>query len=136
MADRLRAALRDSAERERRRGTTVIGPHRDDLRLTARDGDDGRDLRRFGSSGEQRTAALAIRLFEADRLRERLGREPIYLLDDVFAELDEERSQRLLTLLEEGRSGQVILTAPKAGDLELRDGRLERWRIRNGRILG
>ncbi len=136
LADRLRAALRDSAERERRRGTTVIGPHRDDLRLTARDGDDGRDLRRFGSSGEQRTAALAIRLVEADRLRERLGREPIYLLDDVFAELDEERSQRLLTLLEEGRSGQVILTAPKAGDLELRDGRLERWRIRNGRILG
>ncbi len=136
LAERLRAALRDSAERERRRGTTVVGPHRDDLRLKARDGDDSRDLRRFGSSGEQRTAALALRLVEADRLRERLGREPIYLLDDVFAELDDERSQRLLTLLEEGRSGQVILTAPKVGDLELRGGRLERWRIRNGRILG
>ena len=115
---------------------TVVGPHRDDVRFTVVSEVDGqRDLRRYGSSGQQRTAALALRLVEADRLCERLGREPVYLLDDVFAELDDARSRHLLELLEEGRSGQVILTAPKAGDLELRGGRLERWRISNGRIL-
>jgi DNA replication and repair protein RecF len=135
-ATRLSEALEATAERERRRGMTVVGPHRDDLRFAeSRAGGESRDLRRYGSSGQQRTAALALRLVEADRLQERLGREPIYLLDDVFAELDDARSGQLLELLEEGRSGQVILTAPKTGDLELRGGRLERWRIRNGRIL-
>jgi DNA replication and repair protein RecF len=132
----LREALEATADRERRRGMTVVGPHRDDLRFAeSRPGGESRDLRRYGSSGQQRTAVLALRLVEADRLRERLGREPIYLLDDVFAELDDARSQQLLELLEDGRSGQVILTAPKAGDLELRGGRLERWRLLNGRIL-
>jgi DNA replication and repair protein RecF len=130
------SALEASADRERRRGMTVVGPHRDDLRFAAVSEVDGRrDLRRYGSSGQQRTAALALRLVEADRLCERLGREPVYLLDDVFAELDDARSRHLLELLEDGRSGQVILTAPKAGDLELRGGRLERWRLSNGRIL-
>lgn len=134
-ATRFREALEASAERERRRGVTVVGPHRDDVRFVITDGEDPRELRSFGSSGQQRTAALALRLVEADGLRARLGREPIYLLDDVFAELDESRSGRLLELLEEGRSGQVIITAPKAGELELRGGALERWRIREGRIL-
>ncbi len=134
--DGFRLALDASADRERRRGMTVVGPHRDDVRITAVSEVDGpRDLRRYGSSGQQRTAALALRLVEADRLRERLDREPVYLLDDVFAELDDARSRHLLELLEDGRSGQVILTAPKAGDLELRGGRLERWRLSNGRIL-
>lgn len=134
-ADRFREALEASADRERRRGVTVVGPHRDDVRFVTRDGDEVRELRTFGSSGQQRTAALALRLVEADGLRARLEREPIYLLDDIFAELDESRSRRVLELLEEGRSGQVIITAPKASELELRGGALERWRIRNGRIL-
>ncbi|MDX1394230.1 MAG: DNA replication and repair protein RecF [Gemmatimonadota bacterium] len=133
--ERFAKALEASAERERRRGMTVVGPHRDDVSfpIAAPEGD--RDLRRFGSSGQQRTAALALRLLEADRLREGLERQPIYLLDDVFAELDEQRSRRLLELLEADRSGQVILTAPKAGDIELRGGNLERRRIQNGRFL-
>lgn len=133
--ERFRRALGGTRERERRRGMTVVGPHRDELtfHLEADEGD--RDLRAYGSSGQQRTAALALRLLEADRLRERLGREPVYLLDDVFAELDDARSRRLLELFESGRAGQVILTAPKAGDVGLRGGELERWRIQNGRIL-
>jgi len=133
--DRFREVLEASADRERRRGMTVVGPHRDDLRfpIVAEGGE--RDLRTYGSSGQQRTAALALRLLEADRLREGLDREPVYLLDDVFAELDEDRSKRLLDLFETGRPGQVILTAPKTGDVELRGGGLERWRIQNGRFL-
>jgi len=132
---RFREALEASADRERRRGMTVVGPHRDELRfpIVAEEGE--HDLRTYGSSGQQRTAALALRLLEADRLRERLEREPVYLLDDVFAELDEGRSKRLLDLFETGRPGQVILTAPKPGEVALRGGGLERWRIQNGRFL-
>ena len=59
----------------------------------------------------------------------------VILLDDVFAELDEDRSARLLRLLDEGRTGQVILTVPKPGEVELRGGGLARWGIRNGRLL-
>ncbi len=134
-AERFRSALRATAERERRRGLTVVGPHRDDLTLTLGVGDARRDLRRYGSSGQQRTAVLALRLLEADRLHERLGREPLYLLDDVFAELDDGRSERLLELFESGRGGQAILTAPKVGDIRLRDGELPRWRMHGGRLL-
>lgn len=134
-ADRFRRALEATAPRERRRGATLVGPHRDDVRFVARDGDEERELRSFGSSGQQRTAALALRLVEADGLRARLEREPIYLLDDVFAELDESRSDRLLELLEHGRSGQVVITAPKATEVQMRGGTLPRWRIRQGRLL-
>lgn len=133
--DRFREALAESADRERRRAMTVVGPHRDDLWFPLEVGETPRDLRGYGSSGQQRTAALALRLLEADRIQEGLDREPLYLLDDVFAELDDGRSRRLLELFETGRSGQVILTAPKAGDVELRGGDLDRWRIKNGRVL-
>jgi DNA replication and repair protein RecF len=129
-----RAALERTRDRERRRGVTVVGPHRDDLAFRAQvGGEEERDLRTYGSGGQQRTAALALRLAEADTLRERLGRDPIYLLDDVFAELDRERSARLFELLDQGRSGQVIVTAPKPSEVELRGG-LEVWRIRDGKL--
>jgi DNA replication and repair protein RecF len=134
---RFHRALEESAERERRRGVTVVGPHRDDMALRAvvdRD-EEPRDLRTYGSGGQQRTAALALRLVESDTLARTMDREPIYLLDDVFAELDRDRSTRLMELLDEGRTGQAILTAPKAGDLGLREGTLEQWRIRDGEVI-
>jgi len=53
----------------------------------------------------------------------------------VFAELDEDRAERVVRLLDEGRSGQVLLTAPKPADVELRGGRLARWRIREGVVF-
>lgn len=134
-ADRFRRALASTRERERRRGVTIVGPHRDEVRFEVEAPEGARDLRSYGSSGQQRTAALGLRLLEADRLRERLGREPVYLLDDVFAELDEGRSDRLLRLFETERGGQVILTAPKPGDIGLRGGELARWRLRNGRLI-
>ena len=133
--ERFRVALDRAAERERRQGVTLVGPHRDDLSFRVRAEEGWRSLRRFGSSGQQRTGALALRLLESDRLRERLDRDPVYLLDDVFAELDEGRSARLLDLFESGRPGQVILTAPKPGDVGLRGGDLAQWRMREGRIL-
>lgn len=134
--DRLREALTTNEESDLRRGVTQVGPHRDDLVIRAVVDDDTamRDLRSFGSGGQRRTAAVALRLVEADTMRDRSGADPIYLLDDVFAELDPERSLRVLRLLEEGRSGQVLLTAPKPVDLPVRGGSLARWSIEDGRI--
>lgn len=135
--ERLRRAMHDNTERDRRRGSTRAGPHRDDLviRASVDDGGRERDLRAYGSGGQQRTAAIALRLVEADTLRDTLGRDPIYLLDDVFAELDRERASRVLRLLDEGRSGQVLLAAPKPADVPLRGGGLAHWRIRDGAVL-
>ncbi|MFQ5746558.1 MAG: DNA replication/repair protein RecF [Gemmatimonadota bacterium] len=134
--ERLRAALADSADSERRRGATQVGPHRDDLVVTGEVDGEGveRDLRAYGSGGQRRTAAIALRLVEADSLRDRRGREPIYLLDDVFAELDAERSERVVHLLDEDRTGQVLLTAPKPSDVPLRGGGLAAWTIRDGEV--
>ena len=100
---------------------TLVGPHRDDLRIRGMDPATGvwTDLRTFGSGGQQRTAAIALRMIEAETLREKGGDEPIILLDDVFAELDPGRSRRILEWVENEEGGQVILTAPKPGDFEL-----------------
>jgi DNA replication and repair protein RecF len=136
--DTLDAAFRDALERRRRReedlGSTLTGPHRDDLalRLVRDDGHDV-DLRDFGSGGQRRTAAVALRLVEADTIRARREREPIVLLDDIFAELDTDRSRRLMALLADERPGQLLVTAPKEIDLG-RDMPLERWGIAAGEI--
>ena len=136
-AERLRRAMSDNADRDRRRGSTQAGPQRDDLviRAVVEDSGEERDLRVYGSGGQQRTAAIALRLAEADTLRDSLGRDPIYLLDDVFAELDRDRAARVVRLLDEGRSGQVLLTAPKPADVDLRGGSLAQWRIREGVVF-
>lgn len=134
------AAFRGEVERlearELERGMTLTGPHRDDFVCEALRGEDdeGTDLRQFGSGGQQRTAAVALRLAEAETIREGRGREPIVLLDDIMAELDPGRSRRLLELMEAEERGQVILTAPKASDVEVRRGALAHWRIAAGRV--
>lgn len=131
-----RAELARIAEREQRRGTTLVGPHRDDLRVRAAPTGADRliDLRAYGSGGQQRTAAVALRMVEAESLRERLRSEPVILLDDVFAELDVGRSRRILAWVEGAASSQVVLTAPKPGDFALRGGSLPIWRIENGTL--
>jgi DNA replication and repair protein RecF len=92
-------------DRDLARGTTGIGPHLRDVEIQA----DGRDLRGFGSQGEQRTAVLALLLAEAVALAERRGAPPLLLLDDVFSELDAGRRQALLEALPAG--GQTLATA-------------------------
>ena len=133
-AGELAAELDRLADRERERGTTLRGPHRDDLGFV-REGDaTGRDLRDFGSGGQQRTAAISLRLIEAETIRAARGRAPMVLLDDIFAELDPGRSERVLDLLD-GEPGQALLTAPKPSDVEIRRGGLQRWRIAGGEIV-
>jgi DNA replication and repair protein RecF len=114
-----------------RRGMTHAGPHRDDLALTL----DGRDLRTFGSAGQQRTAAIALRLLEASTLRAAAGAEPIVLLDDPFAELDQRRTARILELLQDDGQGQTILAVPRATDIPANLTRLERWRVQDGQLM-
>ena len=128
-----RAGLRGSGERERRTGSTVVGPHRDEVRFYL-EGERELDVRDFGSGGQRRTVALALRLAEAATIREVRGREPVILLDDVFAELDGGRSERILEIMEREETGQVILTAPKASDVRFRSDSLPRWHIHAGRI--
>jgi DNA replication and repair protein RecF len=134
MEEAYRRALTENREREARRGITVVGPHRDEVRIFLETGEGERDLRAFGSGGQRRTAALALRLLEAEEVRTRRGTEPLLLLDDVFAELDEGRSARVMELLDRIAVGQVIVTAPKESELRFRRDLLPRWTIRNGEI--
>lgn len=134
ISEQFAGQLERAREREARRGTTLVGPHRDDLRIRAITGSTGEwvDLRAYGSGGQQRTAAVALRMIEAETLRERLGSEPVILLDDVFAELDVGRSRRILEWVEAEENAQVILTAPKPADFELRGESLPLWTISSG----
>lgn len=102
-ADALTRALAKHRGEELRRRTSLVGPHRDDLRITV----NGIDLRTFGSRGQQHTAALSLRLGEAELLREELGTWPVLLLDDVLADLDPSRQ---VLLLREIEGPQVLLT--------------------------
>ena len=128
-----RQALAAAADREARMGTTVVGPHRDEVRFFL-DGERELDVRDFGSGGQRRTVALALRLAEAATIRDSRGWHPVILLDDVFAELDAGRSERVLDLMDREEPGQVILTAPKETDVRFRSDSLPRWRIACGRI--
>jgi DNA replication and repair protein RecF len=128
VATALARALEQKRGLDMRRGLTHAGPHRDDLTLTL----DGRELRAFGSAGQQRTAAIALRLLEAETLHERLGAAPLFLLDDPFAELDVRRSTRILELLGAQGTGQTLLTVPRESDIPAALSALARWRIAGG----
>jgi DNA replication and repair protein RecF len=130
----LRGALENALARHRRhdirRGMTHSGPHRDDLSLTL----DGRDIRLFGSAGQQRTAAIALRMLESDTIREARGLAPVLLLDDPFAELDVRRSARILELLRSSGLGQTILVVPRDSDIPSELVSLERRTVVAGSI--
>lgn len=126
--------LSEGEDRDRRMGNTGTGPHRDELRFTLVVDGSAPTVRDFGSGGQRRTAALALRLVEAETIRACRGRNPIVLLDDVFAELDADRSERIQELLDREWVGQVVLTAPKEADVRIRQGALARWSIEQGVI--
>ena len=113
-------ALASGREAEVRRRTTLVGPHRDDLRITI----DGRALDAFGSQGQQRTAVLALKVAEYETMRLRTGDAPILLLDDVLSELDAERAGGFLTAV--GDFEQAFLTTT---DLPERFRTASRFRI-------
>lgn len=106
-----REALSGRIERDLERGTTGLGPHLDDVAVLAGE----RDLRVYGSQGEQRLAVLSLLLAEADALAKRRGVPPLLLLDDVLSELDLERRQALAARIRP--HGQALVTATDASFL-------------------
>jgi DNA replication and repair protein RecF len=98
-------------DRDLERGATGLGPHLDDVLLTS----GPRDLRNFGSQGEQRLTVLALLLAEAELIAERRGFAPLLLLDDVLSELDRDR-RRVLAQRVVG-TGQTFITATEASSL-------------------
>lgn len=97
-------ALNKSHRRDRMRGTTCVGPHRDDLKISI----NGVDIRPYGSQGQQRTAALSLKLSELQLIKEETGEEGILLLDDVLSELDAQRQEFLIKSL---GTVQLFITA-------------------------
>ena len=108
-----REALDERLSRDLERGTTGLGPHLDEIRIAAGD----RDLRTFGSQGEQRIAVLALLLAEAELLAGQGGVAPLLLLDDALSELDADRRRLLSARL--GLAGQTLVTATGAEALPL-----------------
>lgn len=104
-------ALAGRLERDLERGVTGIGPHLDDVAVLS----EGRDLRLYGSQGEQRLAVLSLLLGEADVIVERRGFPPLLLLDDVLSELDPGRRRALAARIAVG--GQALVTATDAAFL-------------------
>nr|WP_290665949.1 DNA replication/repair protein RecF [Ardenticatena sp.] len=108
---RFREELTAVRVHELERGMTLIGPHRDDVRFLV----NGVDMTDFGSRGQQRTAALALKLAEVALLRDKKGEAPILLLDDVMSELDHERRRLLSHLLLDDT--QVFMTTTDPNQL-------------------
>lgn len=106
-------ALNERVQRDLERGSTGIGPHLDEIRILSA----GRDLRTYGSQGEQRIAVLSLLLAEAELLADRAGVAPLLLLDDALSELDGDRRRVLSGRL--GASGQTLVTATGAEALPL-----------------
>jgi len=118
-------ALARARAEEQARGVTTVGPHRDDLALTL----DGHSVQAYGSRGEARTVALALRVAEYRLLEEKHGEPPVLLVDDFTAELDAGRRGFLLELT--SRTPQALVSGtepPPRADLTLRieDGEVER----------
>lgn len=114
IVQRVQAIFLDELGRVRseefRRGTTVIGPQRDDFQMTL----DGRALAAFGSRGQQRLGVIALKLSEGDMITEQTGERPVMLLDDVLSELDAVHRALLLDALAEEPCQVLVTSADKA----------------------
>ncbi len=108
--DELRNMLRAARAEDLRRLTTSVGPHRDDFKIVIT----GRDARAFASQGQQRTAALSLKLAEIDVMRRTTSESPVLLLDDVMSELDVDRRKMLLSRMGDV---QTLITCTHLSDL-------------------
>ena len=95
--EELEAAVRKSRQQDMKQKTTLAGPHRDDISFVV----NGIDIRRFGSQGQQRTAALSLKLSELELVKKISRDDPVLLLDDVLSELDSSRQNQLLDAIQD-----------------------------------
>jgi DNA replication and repair protein RecF len=126
--EELKESLITALEEKRRKDmevrTTTVGPHRDEPNLLL----DGRPTRTRTSQGEQRTAALAMRIGAYRIIEQIRDQKPILLLDDVFSELDASRAERVVALIE---SGQVFVTTAREDEVPIRG---RRWSVKDGSV--
>jgi DNA replication and repair protein RecF len=124
--------LAQSRRREQAYRATLIGPHRDDLQLLLND----RSAGQFGSEGQKRTLAIALKMAQAEYLTGIHGSPPILLIDDVMGELDVKRRSGLLPLLERAHQaqGQVFMTATEENWPSELGRKLQRWQIAKGSL--
>jgi DNA replication and repair protein RecF len=113
----------ESTDREIAAGTTLFGPHRDDLKIKINDN----DSRLFASQGQQRSIVLSLKLSEGEIIKEMFGEYPVFLLDDVLSELDGDRRKYLL---DKKGDKQIIITSCQSEELkEIADKTIE---VQNG----
>jgi DNA replication and repair protein RecF len=124
--------LAQSRSRERNYRSTLVGPHRDDLQLLL----NGKSAARFGSEGQKRTLAIALKMAQAEFLAGIHGSLPILLIDDVMGELDVKRRSGFLPLLESARKtgGQVFMTATEENWPRELGRDLQRWEVKSGTL--
>lgn len=128
--DQFMVKLTEIKDQELRRGTTLAGPHRDDMLFFI----NGKEAQTFGSQGQQRTTALSVKLAELELMNEEVGEYPILLLDDVLSELDRNRQTQLIETIQDKVQTFITTTGVESVDLsKIRDAAL--FQVRNGRIL-
>jgi DNA replication and repair protein RecF len=129
VAEAFRAQLHEIRRREILQGMTLIGPQRDDLRFLV----GGIDLNIYGSRGQQRTAALALKLAEVELIGQEMGEQPILLLDDVMSELDDARRGYLMRMIDGAQQAILTTTDLKAYSTEFL-AEVTLLRVKEGRI--
>lgn len=124
--------LAQSQSRERTYRSTVVGPHRDEVRLTLGE----RSAAQFGSEGQKRTLAIALKMAQAEYLTELHGTPPVLLIDDIMGELDLKRRSGLLPLLQRTHQsrGQIFMTATEENWPEELGRDVQRWNVKAGTL--
>ncbi len=124
--------LAQSQKRERSYRSTLVGPHRDELKLLL----NGKLAAQFGSEGQKRTLAIAMKMAQAEYLNALHGSPPVLLIDDVMGELDLLRRSALVPLLQRSHQahGQVFMTATEENWPEELGRDLQRWQVRQGAL--
>ncbi|MBP9211860.1 MAG: DNA replication/repair protein RecF [Bacteroidetes bacterium] len=132
IAEAMMTKLQKKKNDELRFRTTLVGPHRDEMVFTL----NGMSLKHYASQGQHKTFLVALKVAEFFYLKERCSETPVFLLDDVFSELDEHRSRKLLTVAES--LGQIFITTTSEkvfGGAEWNNER-RKFFIRNGALAG
>ena len=120
--------LKENYERDVAVGFTLSGPHRDDLKITI----NGEDVRAFSSQGQQRTAAISLKIAELEIFKEHFGEYPLLILDDALSELDKNRQKRLLKRIE---GVQTIVTCTDVDERVFEDENIKKFVISGGKIV-
>ena len=122
------ADLKEKIEKDIILGYTTVGPHRDDLKIKI----NGEDVRTYGSQGQQRTAALSLKLAELEIFKKHFGEYPVLILDDAMSELDASRRQNLIDRI---KGIQTIVTCTSVDEEIFKDRNYKKFIISDGKVI-